>query len=340
MAVYNRKDGLAVIDDKIGHHSFNPLSRGKGRNALQFASYITGETIKDEVLGKTYGRKKEKGKVLATEIVGPKNLNTNTKELWSEAEKANTKKNNVIAFESVYSLPSELSLERQKALARGMCLHIRDTYGGACEFAIHEPDPDALNEAQKNIHLHIIETSNEVSADENGKPVFGKKIRKLQDGSRKYRLKERRKEWAKRLNSELKKAGSKRRVDHRSFAERVKSGDAPNLIAGTHENGRILRDYKREKKKNPNLLMPENIQVIQKLENVRIERNALVIKKWNNEHKLKKEEMAVIKKGKVKKDNKGEKKKKEGPMTQNLINLENGKKGLNKLLNIADDLVQ
>ncbi len=245
MAVYNSKDGLTVIDDRIGHHSFNPLQRSKGRNALQFASYITGKTIKDEILGKTYGRKKDKGKVIETGIVGPKNLNTNTKELWSEAEKANTRKNSVVAFESVYSLPAELSLERQKALAVGMCLYIRDTYGGACEFAIHEPDSKALNESQKNIHIHIMETSNTVKSGRAGEPIFGKKIRELQNGNRKCRLKDRREEWAKRVNSELKKAGSNRRIDHRSFIERVKSGDAPNLIASTHENGRKLRDYER-----------------------------------------------------------------------------------------------
>lgn len=226
-------------DDSFNHHRVENVSRKDGRSAVKSAAYITGEKLYDERTGLTYGRAESKGRVLATGTVGPAGTSFELEELWSAAEKAETRSNSRVAQSHTLALPHELSDEAHKRLLNGFCLWHRDTYKVAATWALHAPDAQGDS---RNKHGHILTTTRAVSADEHGKPVFRAKVREIH-GHREAGSKEierQRAEWAKRVNKELERAGSPRRLDHRSFERRAEAGDGPQgLEPGTHKQPKV-----------------------------------------------------------------------------------------------------
>lgn len=227
------------IEDAFNHHRIENLSRKDGRSAVKSAAYITGEKLHDERTGLTYGRAESKGRVLAVGTVGPVGTTLELEELWSAAEKAETRSNSRVAQSHTLALPNELSEEAHKRLLNGFCLWQRDTYGVASTWALHAPDAEGDN---RNVHGHILKTTRSVSLGEEGKPKFGAKVRALH-GHREAAAAEverQREEWAKRVNKELERAGSPRRLDHRSFERRAEAGDGPKgLEPGTHKAPKV-----------------------------------------------------------------------------------------------------
>lgn len=226
-------------DDSFNHHRVENVSRKDGRSAVKSVAYITGEKLNDERTGLTYGRSESKGRVLAVGTVGPSGTTFELEELWGAAEKTETRSNSRVAQSHTLALPHELSEEAHKRLLNGFCLWHRDTYNVAATWALHAPDSEGDS---RNKHGHILTTTRTVSADEDGKPKFGEKVRKIhghrESGAAEIELQ--RAEWAKRVNKELERAGSPRRLDHRSFSRRAEAGDGPQgLEPGTHKAPKV-----------------------------------------------------------------------------------------------------
>ncbi len=221
-------------------------SRSEGRNALKSASYAARSSYRDLRHGKRYHPGKRHG-LLSHELIG---WHGNEDALWTAAEAAETRKNARVVRELRPSLPAELPLDRQKALVRGFCLWLRDTYGVAIQADIHAPrfldddverkhekgelgltgeeyrdalnDPDQTN---RNYHAHLLLTTRKICPETR---AFGSKTRILDD--RKDGPEEilrMRTEWERRTNAELEKAGSKARIDMRSYEQMARDEDAP-----------------------------------------------------------------------------------------------------------------
>lgn len=226
------------IDDRFNHHRVENISRGAGRSAIKSAAYITAEKLHDERTGLTHGRAESKGRVIATGTVGPKDSEWDTGTLWSAAEKAETRSNSRVAQSHTLALPNELDETAHKRLLNGFCLWHRDTYGVGATWALHAPDAQG---DQRNVHGHILTTTRRVAMGLSSEPVFAEKVREIhgQRESGAAELERQRAEWAKRVNKELERAGSERRLDHRSFERRAAAGDGPEgLEPGTHRPAR------------------------------------------------------------------------------------------------------
>jgi len=212
---------------------------------VKTAAYITGESLADERLGLSFGRSEKSGRVLDVGTVGPKGQAWSTGDLWSAAEKAETRSNARVAQERTLAIPAELDDAASARLLNGYALWHRDTYGTAATWALHAPGPQG---DQRNKHGHILTTTRRVEMGADGRPVFGEKVRALSGNRETVRAETERQraEWAKRVNAELERAGSPRRLDHRSYKRRAETGDAPpDLEPGQHKGAKRSAQERR-----------------------------------------------------------------------------------------------
>ncbi|MCC5957634.1 MAG: MobA/MobL family protein [Natronohydrobacter sp.] len=210
------------------HHSIQTIQRSAGRSSVAAAAYRHNARMTDDRTGLTHDFRR-KGDLIAEGVIGW----TDTPEtLWNAAEQAENRKNSITAREIVLALPHELDTATQERLIRGHCLMLRDRYGVACSWVIHDPEKGP----NRNKHAHIMMTSREVNAA----GEFGKKTRVLDDrktGSAEFE--HMREAWAKRANAALKKAGVKEMIDHRSHARRAEAGEAPPQEKQRHMGPRL-----------------------------------------------------------------------------------------------------
>lgn len=260
----------AESGDAFGHHSVRDIRRAQGQSAVKSAAYITGDSIHDARLGLTFGRPEKSGRVLAVGTVGPAGSSWTPGDLWSAAEKAETKSNARTGQTREVALPVELDEAAHKRLLNGFALWHRDTYGTAATWALHAPSGHG---DKRNTHGHINTTTRIVGVGPDGGPEFGAKVRAL-SGSREQvaaEIERQRAEWARRVNAELEKAGSPRRLDHRSHARRAEAGDGPALEASAHKGARRAAKERRD---------PEAKKAARAAEAARRERNAATAAAW------------------------------------------------------------
>lgn len=238
--------GGAEVSDAFGHHEIRDIKRAEGQSAVKSAAYITGESLHDDRVGLTFGRLEKAGRVLASGTVGPKGTSWTPAQVWSAAEKAETRRNARVAQERVLALPDDLDEAAHRRLLNGYALHLRDRYGVAATWALHAPNGRG---DQRNTHGHILITTRTATAGADGSPQMGEKIRAL-SGDRatvSAEVEHQRGEWAKRVNAELERAGSPRRMDHRSHARRADAGEAaPGIEPGTHRGARESAKQRRD----------------------------------------------------------------------------------------------
>ncbi len=233
-------NGTNLTASKAVHYKTQPIARRKDQSAVYCAAYITGEALHDLRRDKTFWRKDGQGDVLHWEIVGPDGAQDWTlAKLWNGAEGAAKKVNERPGRQTVIALPHELCERGHKAamrVARGHCLWLRDQYGIASTWALHAPSPQAHGESAKNWHIHIVETDRRMTANGAGRPVFGAKVRELTDGKQgKVEIERRRKDWEKRVNAELVRAGAATRVN----LGRKPQNDGPDYIPGVHRGPKV-----------------------------------------------------------------------------------------------------
>ncbi len=144
-----------------------PIRRSEGGNAKAAAAYRTGTRI-DEF---DYSRRRG---VADRALFMPSSApQWNRAELWEEAEKAEKRKNSVVAREVLLALPHEMRLDGHRKALETFCLWLVGRYQCAADCAIHTP---RIGHDHRNIHAHILITTRRLTAE-----GLGEKTREIDD---------------------------------------------------------------------------------------------------------------------------------------------------------------
>ena len=160
-------------------------------------------------------------------------------DLWKAAETADTPKRRQldkhkpqrrqVALAITVALPHELKFEDRLRLVRGFCLGLRDRFGLAAQFDLHEAHTGG---DARNLHAHIMLTTRVV--DDAGR--FGAKVRPL---SQKQIIRDLRQAWEERVNGALARAGR---------SERVSAAKRPEKEARKHQPRAVFEKMRREQR--------------------------------------------------------------------------------------------
>ena len=203
----------------IYHFSVKTISIGNGRSAVACAAYRSGEKLVCDFYGKEQDYTKKTG-VEFTEIYAPKNTNTellNRQTLWNQVEKAERRKDALLAREFEIAFPSELNAEQRKKMLNELCQNIVNKYGVLVDAAIHAPHTDSGSD-ERNYHAHIMFTTR--SINEHG-DFSAKKYRDFSRDNGTETVSHWRESFAELCNQHLEKNGFDERVDHRSYEDQV-----------------------------------------------------------------------------------------------------------------------
>jgi hypothetical protein len=197
------------------------ISRADGGSAVGAAAYRTGTRLKDERGDRTYNYANRHG-VEASGTMLPKDApDWDTGRLWNEAEKAEKRKDALVAKEFECAIPRELDETQRKELVENFVRNEVNARGLAASYGIHQTE---ANDGGTNPHVHILITTRQLGEDGFDKkkdqfiaPTSGAK----QKG--KYvcdeALETFRERWEYHTNEALAAAGSSERVDCRSYAD-------------------------------------------------------------------------------------------------------------------------
>ena len=203
----------------IYHFSVKTISRGNGRSAVACAAYRSGEKLVCNFYGKEQDYTKKTG-VEFTEIYAPENTNTellNRQTLWNKVEKAERRKDALLAREFEIAFPRELNAEQRKNMLNELCQNLVKKYGVIVDAAIHAPHTDSGSD-ERNYHAHIMFTTR--SINEHG-DFSAKKYRDFSRDNGTETVSHWRESFAELCNQHLEKNGFDERVDHRSYEDQV-----------------------------------------------------------------------------------------------------------------------
>ena len=203
----------------IYHFSVKTISRGNGRSAVACAAYRSGEKLVCNFYGKEQDYTKKTG-VEFTEIYAPENTNTellNRQTLWNKVEKAERRKDALLAREFEIAFPGELNAEQRKNMLNELCQNLVKKYGVIVDAAIHAPHTDSGSD-ERNHHAHIMFTTR--SINEHG-DFSAKKYRDFSRDNGTETVSHWRESFAELCNQHLEKNGFDERVDHRSYEDQV-----------------------------------------------------------------------------------------------------------------------
>ena len=201
----------------IYHFSVKTISRGNGRSAVACAAYRSGEKLVCNFYGKEQDYTKKTG-VEFTEIYAPENTNTellNRQTLWNQVEKAERRKDALLAREFEIAFPSELNAEQRKKMLNELCQNLVKKYGVIVDAAIHAPHTDSGSD-ERNYHAHIMFTTR--SINEHG-DFSAKKYRDFSRDNGTETVSHWRESFAELCNHHLEQNGFDERVDHRSYQD-------------------------------------------------------------------------------------------------------------------------
>jgi len=203
----------------IYHFSVKTISRSNGRSVVACAAYRSGEKLVCDFYGKEQDYTKKTG-VEFTEIYAPENTNTeltNRQKLWNEVEKAERRKDALLAREFEIAFPRELNAEQRKNMLNELCQNLVKKYGVIVDAAIHAPHTDSGSD-ERNHHAHIMFTTR--SINEHG-DFSAKKYRDFSRDNGTETVSHWRESFAELCNQHLEKNGFDERVDHRSYEDQV-----------------------------------------------------------------------------------------------------------------------
>ena len=203
----------------IYHFSVKTISRSNGRSAVACAAYRSGEKLVCDFYGKEQDYTKKTG-VEFTEIYAPENTNTeltNRQKLWNEVEKAERRKDALLAREFEIAFPRELNAEQRENMLNELCQNLVKKYGVIVDAAIHAPHTDSGSD-ERNHHAHIMFTTR--SINEHG-DFSAKKYRDFSRDNGTETVSHWRESFAELCNQHLEKNGFDERVDHRSYEDQV-----------------------------------------------------------------------------------------------------------------------
>ena len=153
-----------------------------------------------------------------TEIYAPDNTNTellNRQTLWNQVEKAERRKDALLAREFEIAFPSELNAEQRKNMLNELCQDLVKKYGVIVDAAIHAPHTGNGSD-ERNYHAHIMFTTR--SINEHG-DFSAKKYRDFSRDNGTETVSHWRELFAELCNHHLEQNGFDERVDHRSYED-------------------------------------------------------------------------------------------------------------------------
>jgi hypothetical protein len=203
------------------------ITRAKGSRVTRAAAYRAGERILDERTSEVYNHSKrddvaDKEVVLPSELAGREDMRwaRDRSKLWNAAEHSGRRRNSRVARELLVLLPPELTSAQRSGLVRRFSQELADKFGGAVDYTIHAPRPDA---DRRNHHAHMLMTTREVTPEGLGArttlELGGREAHLLGAPSSRAEYLLVRERWAQVTNEALREAGIAARVDHRSFKD-------------------------------------------------------------------------------------------------------------------------
>lgn len=144
-----------------------PIRRSRGGDARAAAAYRTGTQIGP------YDYTRRRGVADRVLFLPPKAVAWNRAQLWEEAEKAERRKNSVVAREVLLALPHEMPTEAHREAVGAFCGWLVGRYQVAADVALHAP---RSGHDARNVHAHILMTTRRLSAQ-----GLGQKTRELDD---------------------------------------------------------------------------------------------------------------------------------------------------------------
>lgn len=191
----------------IFHLTVRRISRGKGQSAIASACYIeNGKGMRDERLNKTFSFRLEDKPVYVQGSRLANGAYIDTAELWNKAERAENRKDALVARQIEFAFPYEFHEVQQNRAARELENWIHERYGAATTLAIHRN--------VGNPHAHLMFTTRAVSADGT---FASQKLSVLSDRSTgRQEIKAIRAKWAEICNAKLPQG---HKIDPRSYKE-------------------------------------------------------------------------------------------------------------------------
>ena len=202
----------------IYHFSVKAISRADGRSVVACAAYRSGEKLTCEYYGKEQDYTRKTG-VEFTNIYAPENTKSvllDRSQLWNSVEKAERKKNALLAREFEIAFPSELNAQQRKKMLDELCQNLVKKHGVIVDAAIHAPHKDGGSD-ERNYHAHIMFTTRAI--DPHTGEFSAKKYRDFSRDSGTKTVCHWRESFADLTNRHLEKAGYDVRVDHRSYRD-------------------------------------------------------------------------------------------------------------------------
>ena len=215
----------------IYHLSATTISRSSGRSAVAASAYRSASMMVDERTGVTHDYT-QKSDVAETDILLPEGASAwmgEREKLWNAAEAGERRKDAQLAREVTISLPQELDVKANWALAQTF---VRDTFvsrGMVADVCFHLGDKSG--DAQP--HVHVMLTMRDIDGD-----GFGAKNRSW---NQKALLCEWRESWAHYCNQALMMHGIDARVDHRTLEAQGINLEPQSKIGPTAAKAKMAR---------------------------------------------------------------------------------------------------
>lgn len=214
------------VHEALFHVHVRLGQRSAGRSAVAAAAYRAGEALHDRRIDRTFDYTKKTGveEAFILAPAGAPDWAFDRAELWNRVETAERRRDAVLWREVEVSIPRDLPRESWRPLIESACKQYL-TDGAVCDVAIHNP---RAGDGGEQPHAHILLTLR--ALDPSTESGFAKRRNAnltarfesggRQGGKRGEALKAERERWAEHMNRALREAGSNRRVDHRSYADR------------------------------------------------------------------------------------------------------------------------
>ncbi len=193
------------------------IQRSRGRSATAAAAYRAGTRIVDHRTDETHDYRRRAG-VVATALFGPAGMldGGGREAAWNAAERAERRRDSVVAREMTVALPAELSAGERAALARDFAAQLAREEGVLVDLAIHAP---SRRGDARNHHAHCLFSTRAATVD-GERVTFGAKTavwdHKVSGG---LRLKTWRARFEAVTNDHLARAGATVRIDMRALAD-------------------------------------------------------------------------------------------------------------------------
>lgn len=148
-----REKGVSAL--AIFNLEVKPIRRSQGGDARAAAAYRTGTQIGP------YDYTRRQGVADRALFIPPNAPAWNRARLWEAAEKAERRKNSVVAREVLLALPHEMPLDGHRKATEAFCGWLVGRYQCAADAALHTP---RRGHDARNVHAHILITTRRLNA--------------------------------------------------------------------------------------------------------------------------------------------------------------------------------